>query len=242
MNVILTENVKGLGNMGDVVKVKPGYARNFLVPNKLAVEASERQLKELEHHRRQLTRKAEKLSQEAAAVKARIEAPFAAVCVAGEVSKLADRSTALSASIQDQIMGMRKAMERMGFNGGTILEPGAGIGVFPGLMPEGMAAASHYTGIEFDTMTGGILQQLHGGRRQAEDAPDLFRLHFRERHLAQAGGGDPFLRLADLLRDRGPFDAHLHLAEHDQIGDVFAFHRLHQRRCAGTCFHGFSFQ
>jgi large subunit ribosomal protein L9 len=58
MNVILTENVKGLGNMGDVVKVKPGYARNFLVPNKLAVEASDRNLKELEHHRRQLTRKA----------------------------------------------------------------------------------------------------------------------------------------------------------------------------------------
>lgn len=73
MNVILTENVKGLGNMGDVVKVKPGYARNFLVPNKLAVEASERNLRELEHHRRQLTRKAEKLSQEAAAIKARIE-------------------------------------------------------------------------------------------------------------------------------------------------------------------------
>jgi large subunit ribosomal protein L9 len=74
MNVILTENVKGLGNMGDVVKVKPGYARNFLVPNKLAVEASDRNLNELEHHRRQLTRKAEKLSQEAAVIKGRIEA------------------------------------------------------------------------------------------------------------------------------------------------------------------------
>ena len=74
MNVILTENVKGLGNMGDVVKVKPGYARNFLLPNKLAVEASTRNLSELEHHRRQLARKAEKLSQEAAAVKGRIEA------------------------------------------------------------------------------------------------------------------------------------------------------------------------
>jgi large subunit ribosomal protein L9 len=74
MNVILTENVKGLGNMGDVVKVKPGYARNFLLPNKLAVEASTRNLTELEHHRRQLARKAEKLSQEAAAVKSRIEA------------------------------------------------------------------------------------------------------------------------------------------------------------------------
>jgi large subunit ribosomal protein L9 len=74
MNVILTENVKGLGNMGDVVKVKPGYARNFLVPNKLAVEASDRNLKELEHHRRQLSRKAEKLSKEAAVLKGRIEA------------------------------------------------------------------------------------------------------------------------------------------------------------------------
>jgi len=74
MNVILTENVKGLGNMGDVVKVRPGYARNFLLPNKLAVEASTRNLSELEHHRRQLARKAEKLSQEAAAVKSRIEA------------------------------------------------------------------------------------------------------------------------------------------------------------------------
>src|SRR5512145_3395391 len=74
MNVILTENVKGLGNMGDVVKVKPGYARNFLVPNKLAVEASNRNLNELEHHRRQLSRKAEKLSKEAAVLKGRIEA------------------------------------------------------------------------------------------------------------------------------------------------------------------------
>ena len=89
MNVILTENVKGLGNMGDVVKVKPGYARNFLVPNKLAVEASDRNIKELEHHRRQLSRKAEKLSEEAAVVKGRIEA---LECVlkhrAGEEGKL----------------------------------------------------------------------------------------------------------------------------------------------------------
>jgi len=89
MNVILTENIKGLGNMGEVVKVKPGYARNFLLPNKLAVEASSRNLNELEHHRRQLTRKAEKLSQEAAAIKGRIEA-FECVIAhrAGEEGKL----------------------------------------------------------------------------------------------------------------------------------------------------------
>jgi len=74
MNVILAENVKGLGSMGEVVKVSPGYARNFLLPNKLAVEASARNVNELEHHRRQLAYKAEKLSQEAAQLKARIEA------------------------------------------------------------------------------------------------------------------------------------------------------------------------
>jgi large subunit ribosomal protein L9 len=74
MDVILTENVKGLGSIGEVVKVKPGYGRNFLVPQGLAVEASERNIKELDHHKRQLARKAAKLSKEAADVKARIEA------------------------------------------------------------------------------------------------------------------------------------------------------------------------
>ena len=73
MDIILTENVKNLGTIGEVVKVKPGYGRNYLVPQGLAVEASESKLKELEHHKRQLNRKAEKLSQEAADVKARIE-------------------------------------------------------------------------------------------------------------------------------------------------------------------------
>ncbi len=74
MDVILTESVKGLGQIGDVVTVKAGYSRNYLIPKGLAVEANQRNLKELEHHKRQLSRKAEKLSQEAADIKARIEA------------------------------------------------------------------------------------------------------------------------------------------------------------------------
>ena len=74
MDIILTENVKGLGQIGDVVSVKPGYSRNYLIPKGLAVEANQRNLKELEHHKRQLTRKLAKLSEEAAHVKARIEA------------------------------------------------------------------------------------------------------------------------------------------------------------------------
>ncbi len=74
MDIILTENVKGLGTIGEVVKVKPGYGRNYLVPQGLAVEANDRNLNEMEHHKRQLTFKAEKLSKEAADVKARVEA------------------------------------------------------------------------------------------------------------------------------------------------------------------------
>lgn len=74
MDIILTENVKGLGTIGDVVNVKPGYGRNYLVPQGLAVEANDRNINEMEHHKRQLTHKAEKLSKEAADVKARIEA------------------------------------------------------------------------------------------------------------------------------------------------------------------------
>lgn len=63
------------------------------------------------------------------------------------------------------VQSMWKAMERMGFNGGSILEPGAGIGVFPGLMPAAMANNSIYTGVEFDSITGGVLKQLFPDER-----------------------------------------------------------------------------
>ena len=89
MNVILTESVDGLGNIGDLVKVKPGYARNFLVPKGLAVEANTRNVKELEHQKRQMERKAQKVSQDAQAFKARIEAVQCVIAHrAGEEGKL----------------------------------------------------------------------------------------------------------------------------------------------------------
>ena len=45
MNIILTEKVNNLGSLGDKVKVKPGYARNYLLPKKLAVVATSSNLK-----------------------------------------------------------------------------------------------------------------------------------------------------------------------------------------------------
>ncbi|HOB19388.1 MAG TPA: 50S ribosomal protein L9 [Candidatus Atribacteria bacterium] len=59
MKVILLKDVKGQGKAGEVKNVSDGYARNFLIPNKLAVEATDKNLSELkarqasEEHRRQ---------------------------------------------------------------------------------------------------------------------------------------------------------------------------------------------
>src|ERR1700739_372153 len=57
MQIILQEDVDKLGRRGDVVTVKPGYARNFLLPNKLAVEATSGNLKAIERIRGALDKK-----------------------------------------------------------------------------------------------------------------------------------------------------------------------------------------
>jgi len=56
MQVILMEKVANLGNLGDVVKVKDGYARNFLIPHGKAKRATEENLKAFESRRAELER------------------------------------------------------------------------------------------------------------------------------------------------------------------------------------------
>lgn len=60
MKVILRENLDNLGEIGDVVEVKDGYARNFLIPRKFAFEASTKNLNQLEAQKQQLERKIQK--------------------------------------------------------------------------------------------------------------------------------------------------------------------------------------
>jgi large subunit ribosomal protein L9 len=60
MKVILKENVDSLGKVGETVKVSDGYARNFLIPKGLAVEAITKNVKSVEDERRRILQKAEK--------------------------------------------------------------------------------------------------------------------------------------------------------------------------------------
>ena len=57
MQIILQEDIDKLGHRGDVVTVKPGYARNFLLPRKLALEATAGNMKALERIRTSLAKK-----------------------------------------------------------------------------------------------------------------------------------------------------------------------------------------
>lgn len=65
MQVILRENIENLGITGDIVKVSDGYARNFLLPRNLVVIAEEKNVAQIEHHKRVLEKK--RLAQKAAA-------------------------------------------------------------------------------------------------------------------------------------------------------------------------------
>ncbi len=61
MQVILIQDVNNLGGANELVNVKSGYGRNFLIPSKLAVEANFSNLNKLEERRKQLAKKEEKL-------------------------------------------------------------------------------------------------------------------------------------------------------------------------------------
>lgn len=65
MKVILQEDVPDLGKAGDLVKVKAGYGRNYLIPKGMAVLATPRNIKSIEHQRRLFTDQQSKLRKRA---------------------------------------------------------------------------------------------------------------------------------------------------------------------------------
>lgn len=71
--IVLLERVERLGQMGDVVTVRPGYARNFLIPQKKALRATAENLQEFEKRRKQFEADNLKRKQEAEAIKTKME-------------------------------------------------------------------------------------------------------------------------------------------------------------------------
>jgi large subunit ribosomal protein L9 len=89
VQIILNEEVANLGRPGDVVKVRAGYARNYLLPRKLAVEANPKNLRAFEHQKNVAMLKREALQTKAVGLKARLEALAITVGArAGEEGKL----------------------------------------------------------------------------------------------------------------------------------------------------------
>jgi len=89
MKIILREDVEKLGKAGEVVKVKDGFGRNYLIPRKLAVLANVRNMKALDHDRRTIETRAKKTRKTAEATAATLSAVSLILpAKAGEEGKL----------------------------------------------------------------------------------------------------------------------------------------------------------
>jgi large subunit ribosomal protein L9 len=89
MEVILREDVQHLGHIGDIVKVRPGYARNYLIPRGLATVADRRNLAALEHEKRIVEEKRKRAMSAAEAVVKKLGATKVTIAArAGEEGKL----------------------------------------------------------------------------------------------------------------------------------------------------------
>src|SRR5580698_6405643 len=111
VQVILSEDVPNLGRPGDVVKVRAGYARNFLLPRNLAVEANPKNLRAFEHQKRLALLRRETKRNESLKVKERLEQLTIEIAArAGEGGKLFGSVTNID--IERALSGQGVSVER----------------------------------------------------------------------------------------------------------------------------------
>jgi len=106
MKIILIEDIPSLGNAGDTVQVAEGYGRNFLIPKKLALEASVANLRHLEQQRETFLSKATKEKQKAAELALKIEQ------LSCELARPAGESEKLFGSVTS--MDLQKFLQEQG--------------------------------------------------------------------------------------------------------------------------------
>jgi large subunit ribosomal protein L9 len=101
MKVILKEDVKSIGNIGQIIDVADGFARNYLVPKGLAVEANTKNIKSLEHEKRVIQEKARKIRMSAQDIAGRISNTAVIIkAKAGEEGKLFGSVTSMDIAEQ----------------------------------------------------------------------------------------------------------------------------------------------
>ena len=111
MKLILKEDVPNLGNAGEIVTVKDGYGRNFLIPRELAIPASNRNLRQIGHARRLVDSHRKKVAASSAELKARIEGAVVEISkLVGEEEKLYGSVT--STEIADSLAAQQIEIDR----------------------------------------------------------------------------------------------------------------------------------
>lgn len=107
MQVILREDVDNLGKIGDLVKVKPGYARNYLVPTKKAIEATPKNVKAMEHAKKMVSDRVRTLKKAATADADRIKSLAVTIkAKVGEEGKLFGSVTTMDIADAMQAQGV----------------------------------------------------------------------------------------------------------------------------------------
>ena len=118
MDIILKEDIKGLGYKNDIVTVKPGYGRNYLIPQGMAILANKSNVKMTEENVRQAAHKAEKVKKDAEALSQNIgELVLDISTKAGESGKIFGAITALQVSDALQAKGFEVDRKRIDFSG-----------------------------------------------------------------------------------------------------------------------------
>ena len=116
MEVILTQDVTGLGYKNDTVKVKPGYGRNYLIPNGVALIANESNKRRVAEEVRQASHKAAKLKQDAETLASKIGELIVEIKTkAGETGKIFGAVTALQVSDALKAKGFDVDRKRISF-------------------------------------------------------------------------------------------------------------------------------
>ena len=124
MKVILKEDVDNLGDMGNVVEVKNGYGRNYLIPRDLAVEANTKNIKQMEHQQKLLQSKIKKAKVEGEELAGKISSISISIEVkSGEEGKLfgsvtskdiAEAIAAQGVEIDKRKINLQEPIKRLG--------------------------------------------------------------------------------------------------------------------------------